>query len=294
MELTQALVGMHGAGRADTYGAALLDVAQDHLLWLLAELGHFEDGSLIFKGGTSLRKCRLGGDGRFSTDLDFVAPSDDTVLDVCGAIDGASVAGFQFSLQSTRGDGRHWTLQVRHPRLGQPDVVASVEFARRPVILAPERLEFVPLAVHRGYEIELPNLRVIAEPEACAEKLARYRRVALGRDVYDLAQFAERPIDERLVRRLWVLKVWGDVIDDGRGRKPLDPADVLAPKAEGDFAPESIGKLTRPVDLTAWEQRVRARFGFLHDLDDDEKRWAACDSRHRREVTMAIQSGGFV
>lgn len=32
---TQALVSLHGAGRNDTYGAALLDVAQDHLLWLL-------------------------------------------------------------------------------------------------------------------------------------------------------------------------------------------------------------------------------------------------------------------
>ncbi len=117
--LTQALVGLHGAGRKDTYGAALLDVAQDHLLWLLAELGHFEGDSLAFKGGTSLRKCRLGSAGRFSTDLDFVAPSDDTVLDVCASIDGASVAGFQFSLQSTRGDGRHWTLQLRHPDLGR-------------------------------------------------------------------------------------------------------------------------------------------------------------------------------
>jgi len=111
--LTEALVRLHGAGRADTYGAALLDIAQDHLLYLLAELGYFDDETLLFKGGTALRKCRLGGGGRFSTDLDFVAPDDDTVLDVCGAIDGASIAGFQFSLQSTRGDGRHWTLQVR-------------------------------------------------------------------------------------------------------------------------------------------------------------------------------------
>ena len=56
--LTRALVGLHGAGRADTYGAALLDVAQDHILWLLSEAGHFDDGSLLFKGGTSLRKSR--------------------------------------------------------------------------------------------------------------------------------------------------------------------------------------------------------------------------------------------
>ena len=131
--LTRALVGLHGAGRADTYGAALLDVAQDHLLWLLAELGHFDDGSLIFKGGTSLRKVRLGAAGRFSTDLDFVAPSDDTVLEVCEAIDGASVAGFRFALSFTRGDGRPWQLRVDHPDLGTPDLAASVEFARRPL-----------------------------------------------------------------------------------------------------------------------------------------------------------------
>lgn len=57
--LTRALVGLHGAGRADAYGAALLNVAQGHLLWLLDQLGMF-DGALVFKGGTSLRKCRLG------------------------------------------------------------------------------------------------------------------------------------------------------------------------------------------------------------------------------------------
>ncbi|WP_020377605.1 nucleotidyl transferase AbiEii/AbiGii toxin family protein [Candidatus Microthrix parvicella] len=288
--LTEALVRLHGAGRADTYGAALLDVAQDHLLWLLAELGHFDDGTLVFKGGTALRKCRLGSGGRFSTDLDFVAPDDDTVLEVCESIDGASVAGFQYSLQSTRGDGRHWTMQVRHPQLGQPDVATSVEFARRPLILRPERIGFVHLSIHRVYEIALPELPVIAEAEACAEKLARYRRVALGRDVYDLAQFASGAMDEALVRRLWVLKVWGDVVDDGRGDKPADPADILEPRSEGDFAPDSIGKLTQPVDLRRWERVVRERFEFLVALDEDERRWAACDPCHRHEIEAAISA----
>ncbi len=210
------------------------------------------------------------------------------MLDVCAAIDGAAVAGFQFALEPTRGDGRHWTLQVTHPHLGQPDVAASVEFARHPSVLAPEVLGFVAAPVHRGYEIELPELPVIAEAEACAEKLARYRRVALGRDVYDLAQFADQPIDEPVVRRLWVLKVWGDVVDDGRGAKPLDPANVLTARSEGEFEPESIGKLTRPVDLAAWERRARTRSGLLSDLDADELRWCACDPRHRREVEQAI------
>jgi len=147
--LNRTLVARHAAGRADAYDAALLDVAQDHLLWLLAQLGQFDDGTgLIFKGGTSLRKCRLGGAGRFSTDLDFAAPADDTVLDVCETIHGASISGFSFELAATRGDGRHWALTIRHPELGQPAIGASVEFARRPLILPCDRLEFVPVPVH--------------------------------------------------------------------------------------------------------------------------------------------------
>jgi predicted nucleotidyltransferase component of viral defense system len=291
--LTRALVNLHGAGRADTYDAALLDVAQDHLLWSLCELGLFNDDGLIFKGGTSLRKCRLGGAGRFSTDLDFACPSEETVLAVCEAIDGASISGFRFSLNSTRGDGRHWTLIVEHPDLGRPNIPASVEFARRPLVLLSEVLPLLELPVHRGYDIQLPSLPVIAEAEACAEKLARYRRTALGRDVYDLAQFARRPMDEPLVRRLWVLKVWGDVVDEGRGTGPLDPADILTERREQDFAPESIGKLTQPVDLAGWERTVRQRYGFLAEVDDSERRWAACDPRHRREVEAALAAGGF-
>jgi predicted nucleotidyltransferase component of viral defense system len=291
--LTRALINRHGAGRSDTYDSALLDVAQDHLLWLLAELGHFSDGRLVFKGGTSLRKCRLGGVGRFSTDLDFSAPDDDVVLTVREAIDGALVAGFKFSVAATRGDGRHWTLRVEHPELGRPVLNSSVEFARRPLVMEADVLPFIALPIHRAYDIALPRLPVIAEAEACAEKLARYRRTSLGRDVYDLAQMAGRYMDERLVRRLWVLKVWGDVIDDRRGDRPLDAAQVLNVRRNRDFEPESIGKLTQPVDMGGWERRVRERFTFLVDLDSDEIRWATCDPRHRREVEAALATRGF-
>jgi predicted nucleotidyltransferase component of viral defense system len=286
--LTRALVANHGLGRAAAYDAALLDVAQDHLLYLLDRADAFGGGGLVFKGGTSLRKCRLGSQGRFSTDLDFAAPSDDTVLDVCGLIDGQSVGGFEFRLHTARGDGRHWDLELHHPELGTPAIGASVEFARRPLAMPAEPLAFVPLTIHRHYGFEPPALPVIAEPEACAEKLARYRRASHARDLYDLAQFADRHVDEVLVRRLWVLKVWGDVVDDGRGGRPLDPAEVLRPRDPGAFEHDSIGALTRPVDLAAWEQRVRARFAFLSELDDDERRWARCDPRDRSSVDAAL------
>ena len=52
------------------------------------------------------------------------SPADDTVLDVCETIHGASVGGFTFELAATRGDGRHWALTARHPDLGQPAAFA--------------------------------------------------------------------------------------------------------------------------------------------------------------------------
>lgn len=58
--------------------------------------------------------------------------------------------------------------------------------------------------------------------------------------------------------------------------------------AERDVAPGSIGVLTRPADLVAWEKRVRTRFQFLAALDENERRWAICDKRHRREVEAAF------
>lgn len=141
-KLTKALVQRH-AGRPDAYGAALLDIAQDHLLSVIASAGFFDTGELVFKGGTSLRKCRLGPAGRFSTDLDFVAPNEDVVLDV---------------------------------------------------------------------------------------------------------------------------------------------NDILQNRTEADYRPESIGTLTRPIEIPAWEHIVRTRFAFLADLDPDEQQWARCDPRDRRAI----------
>lgn len=183
-----------------------------------------------------------------------------------------------------QGDGRR---DVAHAVVNETIEIGAV------IVLPSEVLPFMPLPVHRGYDMELPSLPVIAEAEACAEKLARYRRTALGRDVYDLAQMAIRPIDEPLVRRLWVLKVWGDVVEDRRGNGPLDPTDVLTERRERDFAAESIGMLTQPVDLAGWEHVVRQRFGFLAGLDEDERRWAGCDPRYRHEVEAALVAGGF-
>jgi uncharacterized protein len=161
---TRALVARHALGRADAFDAALLDVTQDHLLYLLSQTVEFGDNRLVFKGGTSLRKCRLGNAGRFSTDLDFCAPDDEVVLEVCELIDGARVGGFEFGVQSTRGDGRHWQLQVRHAELGEPRIAASVEFARRPLALPSEPLAFIQLPIHKAYGLNCRHCRSWQKP----------------------------------------------------------------------------------------------------------------------------------
>ena len=63
MAITNALVLRHAVVRKDSYDVGLLDIAQDHALRILELGGFFAGDDVVFKGGTSLRKCRLGSRG---------------------------------------------------------------------------------------------------------------------------------------------------------------------------------------------------------------------------------------
>jgi hypothetical protein len=87
---------------------------------------------------------------------------------------------------------------------------------------------------------------------------------------------------------------YGDSIRISPGGTPVSsPGSRLLIKTAKDFAPDSLGILTHPVDIARWERQVRQRFSFLADLDDDETRWAQCDPLHRRGVDAAIAAGGL-
>jgi predicted nucleotidyltransferase component of viral defense system len=282
MRLTEGHLARHYQGRRGGRAPALLDIAQDHALAHLHDLGLFRSG-LVFKGGTSLRKFRAGSAGRFSTDLDFYAPDDDVTVALMAALADTDVDGFRFRIPDLGGDGRRAILEVETP-FGRPDLAARIEVSQRPLLLPADELPLVQLPVHDRYDVALPQTPVIAVEEAVAEKLARFRRVSLARDLYDLAWFADRRLNEPLVRRLWVMKVYFDVVDDGRGDRPLSPDDVLRDRAPNGFAPEDIGYLTQPVNIPAWISKVQRRYTFLGDLDRDEMRWAACNPGHRYEI----------
>lgn len=111
----------------------------------------------------------------------------------------------------------------------------------------------------------------------------------LARDLYDLYWYANGgAFDDALVRKLWVLKVYRDIVVDGRGTKPIDPDEVLTAWQSTEFRPEDIGYLTKPVKLEEWLRAVRTRYGFLTSLTADERKWSECNARYLNEVTAAL------
>jgi uncharacterized protein len=287
--ITEGYLVRHYQGAAGARDAALLDVAQDHLLSHVHAEGLFARG-LVFKGVTALRKFRAGNLGRFSTDLDFSAPDEALALDVLSVVDAAEVFGFRFTVERLGDDGRRADIVVDSP-FGRPNLGAKIELSRHRLVLPPEHLAPIPLPIHRQYDFGLPTLPVVSAEEAIAEKLARFRRVSLARDLYDLQWFVTQgSLDKALVRRLWVLKVYRDVNHDRRGDKPLSAEQVLRDRSADEFVREDIGYLTRPVAVSEWIRAVRDRYGFLRDMTDDEQRWAQRNARHDREVTEALEA----
>lgn len=282
--ITQGYLSRHFQGRSGMADPALLDVAQDYALKFLHDQGIFDLG-VVLKGGTSLRKLRAGNAGRFSTDLDFAAPNIDTAGLLLGTIDGAELFDVRFRLADR--ETLRAKLVVETP-LGQPRIPARIEISTRALWLPTELTAPVELPVHAGYEFTLPPIPAPALEESLSEKLAAWRRRRKIRDLYDLDVFGRGRLDEPLIRRLLVLKVWHDVVDDGLGTRPFDPAEIVAEIDPRRLPPEDIGLLTQPVDPAAWLARVRARYAFLTQLDEVEQRVARCNAGDRYEMSQLV------
>ncbi|MFZ0173014.1 MAG: nucleotidyl transferase AbiEii/AbiGii toxin family protein [Acidimicrobiales bacterium] len=266
--------------------AALLDVAQDYALKFLSDQGLFDLGAVL-KGGTSLRKLRAGNAGRFSTDLDFAAPDVETGEFLLDTIDGAELFDVRFTLADR--EALRARLEVT-TSLGQPQIPARIEISPRALWLPTEPMRPVDLPVHRGYEFSMPAIPAPALEESLSEKLAAWRRRRKIRDLYDLYLFGRRGLNEALIRRLLVLKVWHDVVDDGLGASPFDPAEIVADIDLRRLPPEDIGLLTQPVDPRAWLAEVRERFAFVVDLDDEESEIASCNPGDRYAVSKFVEA----
>ena len=226
--------------------AAVLDVAFDHLLYGLHHRGVYDAFDVTLKGGTALRKYRLGHRSRFSFDLDFDAEEGADEL-VAEEIDGMAFPHFEFAVDERRG---HYTAYAATDLLPSGEMPqAKMDFSTRGLWLPPDRLSLTPTPVHAAYPFDttftVPVMRV---DENVAEKLGRWQREPLIRDLYDLAALSTSINDPQLVTQMWVLKRHANMTS-GRRRGPSGPAaSVEELTADKRSTPFALRALVLPAD----------------------------------------------
>lgn len=234
------------AGRGREF--AFLELAQEYLLLWMEREGLFGYGleEVVFKGGTAIRKFRLGLRGRFSTDLDFAICDDAYAQHVITAlVKGIEIEGVRFEARNVDLPAAKATWVATVAGVGQT-MEAKLEFTRRATLLEPivprKRAEIAGLD-RELLGFEMPLIPLMRLEENLAEKLARFRRVIRSRDLYDLAELGREVRDQiALIRQIVCFKVYFDVCRDGRS----SPAPFLCGP---EFVDRSVREIIDPDDL---------------------------------------------
>jgi len=272
------------------------EVVLTFLLQLLSERGILD--WLVFKGGTCLRKMFIGSQGRFSTDLDFTAMEEhdheDVILAMMGAFE-EEFHGIRFRIPDDSYyetlDGLSWGVNPTYTHEwnggGDSEIKLQISCRERPTLepeLKPQReqsyfglLPFTPAEVN-----------CLALPEILAEKIRACYQRNKARDIYDLGIYATRPLDQPLMRRLVVLKLW-------QARDTFDPARLMRKFEEGrDFDWDDLRDLVRRSEAIDRERIcadcVRG-FGFLAELSPEERTLA--NDPHQREQALRDRLARF-
>jgi hypothetical protein len=121
-------------------------------------------------------------------------------------------------------------------------------------------------------------INCLALPEIIAEKIRACYQRNKARDIYDLGIFANRPLDQPLVRRLVVLKLW-------QARDTFEPERLMRKFEDGnDFDWDDLGQLVRrtmTIDRHCIIADCARGFTFLADLTDEER--VLADDQRQRE-----------
>jgi predicted nucleotidyltransferase component of viral defense system len=261
------------------------DVVLTFLLQLLSERGLLE--RLAFKGGTCLRKMFIGSQGRFSTDLDFTGieehDHEDVILDMMEAFE-QPFHGIQFAIPDRSyyetQDGLSWGVNpsyVHEWNTGGSEVRLQISRRETPT-LPTERRPHVEQSYFQHLPFAPAAITCLALPEIIAEKIRACYQRNKARDIYDLGIFANRPLNQPLVRRLVVLKLW-------QARDRFDPDRLMRKFEDGnDFDWDDLGQLVRRT-MTIDRHRIIADcargFTFLAALTEEERMLAG--DQHQRE-----------
>ncbi len=260
----------HAAGVDEDVAA--LEVVLTYVLQRIGELGLWE--RLAFKGGTSLRKTVFGSAGRFSQDIDLLGvdiaepKAEDQLLDGLGSDQyhglAFGAADFRYSLEGNFGavvEYHHdygagsFELQISHRR----DLVLPTRMVELIQQTYFSRLEFTPATVNNVHPVEMLAEKILA----CARRLG-----GSGKDVYDLFQYAQRPIEFEILRRVVCAKAWTDGVafDPDAFMRDLDPRRFAWQELRG-----LVGR-GHVVQQAAAISTIQERYRPLRDLTELERR----------------------
>ena len=265
------------------------EVVLTFLLQLLSDRGMLD--RFAFKGGTCIRKMVIGSQGRFSTDLDFTAleehDHETVILDMMDAF-AQPFHGIQFSIPDDSyyetQDGLSWGVNpvYTHAWNGSGESEVRLQISRRETpTLATERRPQCEQSYFRQLPFAPAGITCLALPEIIAEKIRACYQRNKARDIYDLGTFATRPLDQPLIRRLVVLKLW-------QARDTFDPALLMRKFEDGRaFDWDDLGQLVRRT-LVVDREKITADcirgYRFLVELTEEERQLA--NDPHQRERAL--------
>ncbi len=259
-------------------------------------LKHLSEGGILdrlaFKGGTCLRKMFIGSQGRFSTDLDFTGieehDHEDIILEMMQGFE-RPFHGIQFAIPDDSyyetQDGLSWGVNPAYAHDWNASGVSEVklQISRRETPTLPTvRLPQIEQSYFKLLPFVPSEIICLALPEILAEKMRACYQRNKARDIYDLGVFATRPLDQALIRRLVVLKLW-------QARDTFDPARLIQKFQDGrGFDWEDLRQLLNRaavIDRETITADCVKGFGFLADLTDDERTLAS--DKYQREQAVA-------
>jgi predicted nucleotidyltransferase component of viral defense system len=265
------------------------EVVLTFLLQLLREQGILD--RLAFKGGTSLRKMFVGAKGRFSTDLDFTAleehDHEDIILDMMKAFE-KEFHGIKFHIPDDSYyetmDGLSWGTNptYTHDWNGSGDSEIKLQISRRETPTLPtDRRPQCEQAYFKQLPFTPADILCLALPEIIAEKIRACYQRNKARDIYDLGMLVTRPLDQALIRRLVVLKLW-------QARDKFDPARLMKKFEDGaDFDWDDLKDLLHR-DAKIEREKISADCAsglrFLADLSPEELTLA--NDPHQRQQAV--------
>jgi predicted nucleotidyltransferase component of viral defense system len=266
------------------------EVVLTFLLQLLSERGILN--RLAFKGGTCLRKMFVGSQGRFSTDLDFTGIEEhdhqDVILEMMAAFE-QPFHGIQFAIPDNSyyetQDGLSWGVNPTYAHDWNASGVSEIKLQisrRETPTLATERRAQIEQSYFKLLPFAPAEISCLALPEILAEKIRACYQRNKARDIYDLGMFATRPLDQPLIRRLLVLKLW-------QAQDTFDPARLMQKFEDGrEFDWDDLRDLLRR-DARIDREKISADcikgFRFLAELTDDERTLAR--DKYQREQAVA-------